>query len=219
MTGRARGRSCVALLAALFSLVLAPVRHDSANVYNPVSDRTTFDSTALIAALPRVLSPPVLKPGSRLVSMIAEDIDADGDLDVVANDGSLNLIVWTNDGSGRLSPRQSHEVAGLQSEPARPDRVTPVEPVRFGGSPLVRATRHRQPGRRAHTRGLASSASDQRRCAASGFCLDARSARSSARTPSELIRSRVRFYPAGDGHAAICRLVYPMARENFIARV
>jgi hypothetical protein len=120
MTRRARGRSCVALLAALFSLVLAPVRHYSASLYNPVPDRPTFNSTALIAALPRVLSPPVLKPGSRLVSMIAEDIDADGDLDVVANDGSLNLIVWTNDGSGRLSPRQSREVAGLQSEPGAP---------------------------------------------------------------------------------------------------
>ncbi len=73
-----------------------------------------------MAALPRVLSPPALKPGSRLVSMIAEDIDADGDLDVVANDGSLNLIVWTNDGSGRLSPRQSRGVAGVQSEPGAP---------------------------------------------------------------------------------------------------
>lgn len=153
MTGRAGRRSCVALLAALFSLVLAPVRHYSVSLYNTVSDRPTFDSTALIAALPPVLSPPVLKPGSRLVSMIAEDIDADGDLDVVANDGSLNLIVWTNDGSGRLSPRQSHDVAGLQSEPAQPtvshqsDRLDSLVPSSFAsldtGARMVNLTRTR----------------------------------------------------------------------------
>jgi hypothetical protein len=133
----------VALLAALFSLLLAPVRHYSASLHNPVPDRPTFDSTALIAALPRVLSPPALKPGSRLVSMIAEDIDADGD--VVANDGSLTLIVWTNDGSGRLSPRQSRDVAGLQSEPAAPavshqsNRFDSVVPASF--APLDTAAR------------------------------------------------------------------------------
>ena len=38
---------------------------------------------------------------------VANDIDADGDLDVVANDGSLELLVWINDGTGRLTRRQN----------------------------------------------------------------------------------------------------------------
>jgi hypothetical protein len=41
-----------------------------------------------------------LKP---VVDAIAADIDDDGDLDVVANQGSLQLAVWVNDGSGRLT--------------------------------------------------------------------------------------------------------------------
>ena len=54
--------------------------------------------------------------------MIAEDIDADGDLDVVANDGSLDLIVWTNDGSGRLEP----PARATTSRPAARSRLRPA---------------------------------------------------------------------------------------------
>jgi hypothetical protein len=125
MTRRVRNRSRAALFGALFAalmcVLLAPQQRPSIGVPVTVLTLPTIDSSALVAALPSVLSPPVLKPGSRLVSMVAEDIDADGDLDVVASDGTLNLIVWTNDGSGRLSPRQGHDVAVLQSEPDDPD--------------------------------------------------------------------------------------------------
>ena len=82
--------------------------------------RMTFDATALAAALPSVLTPPAVEPGRRLVSMIAEDIDADGDLDVVASDDSLGLVVWTNDGSGRLTLQHGREQTGWRSEPSAP---------------------------------------------------------------------------------------------------
>jgi len=47
-----------------------------------------------------------------LVAVIAADIDADGDIDVVATDGSLDLLVWVNDGTGhftRKRPAPVHE--------------------------------------------------------------------------------------------------------------
>jgi hypothetical protein len=114
----------IAPLVAIACVLSAPIASSQRRpiaVQAPIAEPPTFDSNALAAALPSVLSPPSLLPGSRLVSMIAEDIDADGDLDVVANDGSLNLIVWTNDGSGRLSRQHSRESdGGLRSEPSVP---------------------------------------------------------------------------------------------------
>jgi hypothetical protein len=93
----------IATLAALFCAagVRAPGRAVSPSVSLP--SRMTFDATALAAALPSVLTPPVVEPGWRLVSMIAEDIDADGELDVIASDESLGLVVWTNDAAA-VSP-------------------------------------------------------------------------------------------------------------------
>ena len=44
----------------------------------------------------------------------------DGDLDAVASDGSLHLIVWENDGTGRLtrqSPKQSLPAGLLSGHP------------------------------------------------------------------------------------------------------
>src|SRR6266851_5314869 len=51
------------------------------------------------------LEPPAADGQTLLLSVTAADIDADGDLDVVGSDGSLNLIVWANDGTGRLTRR------------------------------------------------------------------------------------------------------------------
>jgi hypothetical protein len=71
-------------------------------------------------ALP--LPPPVESlPGNttRFASIIAADIDADGDLDVIATDHALNLYVWVNDGAGHLT---------LQN-PAHEDRWQPLPPA------------------------------------------------------------------------------------------
>jgi hypothetical protein len=108
------------LAALLCAASVLPLGRRAVHLAASVPSRPTFDFSLLAAALPSVLTPPPMQPGVRLVSMIAEDIDADGDLDVVANDGSLELIVWTNDGSGRLSRREGHDVAGLRPEPAAP---------------------------------------------------------------------------------------------------
>ncbi len=138
----------VASLAALICAVWVPIQRHASSASASVPSRPTFDSTVLVAALPSVLSPPAVQPGSRLVSMVAEDIDADGDLDVVANDGSLDLIVWTNDGSGRLSRQQGRDGPGLRSEPAAPgladqpavfDTIVPLPFASLDGTPRILA--------------------------------------------------------------------------------
>jgi hypothetical protein len=91
----------------------------------------TFDASTLASALPDVLVPPAV-PAERLVAMVANDIDADGDLDVIANDGSLQLVVWINDGTGHLVRREARRTSGL-----RPDRGGPgfaADPI---GSPAA----------------------------------------------------------------------------------
>jgi hypothetical protein len=55
------------------------------------------------------------------VSVVAADIDADGDLDVVAASASLELFVWTNDGSGHLTRQAPTRSAGWRSAPRPPD--------------------------------------------------------------------------------------------------
>jgi hypothetical protein len=65
----------------------------------------------------RVLLP---DQGRDFVSMIAADIDADGDLDVITSDSNLDLVIWVNDGHGRLSRRAARQPSSLQPEPAAP---------------------------------------------------------------------------------------------------
>jgi hypothetical protein len=102
---------CVGPLAMVHGHVPAEAAPDSPRF---------FDGRAFAAALPVALTPPTLDPDLRLVSMVAADIDADGDLDVVASDGSLNLVVWTNDGTGRLTRKYPEPSSGgLDQRPAQ----------------------------------------------------------------------------------------------------
>jgi hypothetical protein len=64
-----------------------------------VRHRTTW--TPVVQSLPVTLAPPV-GPDVHLIALVASDIDADGDLDLIANDGSLDLLVWINDGAGHF---------------------------------------------------------------------------------------------------------------------
>lgn len=98
-------------LLALGAMICAwlPVHVGIATHQVDRSARSKLAASAWASALPRALIVPALPPGWQLVSMIADDIDADGDLDVVANDGSLDLIVWINDGTGRLTRQEGRE--------------------------------------------------------------------------------------------------------------
>ena len=57
---------------------------------------------------------------SDLVAAVTADIDADGDLDVVATDQELNLLVWVNDGTGHLTRQHPRRSAGESTSPAAP---------------------------------------------------------------------------------------------------
>jgi len=83
-------------------------------VMSPLPTGTAYLSAAA-AMQPAVLvpaslmragfEPPAADGQTLLLSVTAADIDADGDLDVVGSDGSLDLIVWANDGTGHLTRR------------------------------------------------------------------------------------------------------------------
>jgi hypothetical protein len=56
-------------------------------------------------------------------SLVTADLDADGDLDIVAADrsnGSIGIVVWVNDGAGRLTRKAPSSKGHLASEPASP---------------------------------------------------------------------------------------------------
>lgn len=97
---------------------------------------SAWNETAAHRPVPRNLSPPVTlrdlaqalpagmhAPESdsiRVASLVTTDLDADGDLDVIATDGSSDLVVWTNDGSGRLTRKAPRRASDLTPEPPSP---------------------------------------------------------------------------------------------------
>ena len=122
LTGRSRGWQPRLLVAAGVLLCAAWQPAIGPRSLATVDAPTALWSSVVFVAneLPAGLTPPSLDAGHHLVSLIAADIDADGDLDVVANDGSLELLVWRNDGTGHLTRQAPHRSSGWQSEPASP---------------------------------------------------------------------------------------------------
>ena len=70
--------------------------------------------------LPSALQASLSRQAVTLVSAVAADIDADGDLDIGGSDDHLALIVLVNDGQGHLSRRIAHLPSTLRPEPADP---------------------------------------------------------------------------------------------------
>ena len=133
------------VIAALLCALWLPVR-GAGLVPAALTTRPAFAAADLTATLPAALQAPVVPPSLQLVSMVAHDVDADGDLDVVASDGSLDLIVWINDGTGQLTrhaadkarPRP-HLLDGLRLSPRSngPSIVVVSSPA----TPLLNALR------------------------------------------------------------------------------
>jgi hypothetical protein len=118
------------LFAAFVTLVCVswiPVEGRIASRLHGVASRPMFAANTLLATLPAVLAPPIVQRSWQLVSMVTNDIDADGDLDVVANDGSLDLIVWINDGTGHLTRRKTRPASDVQPDAAGPSLAGPPE--------------------------------------------------------------------------------------------
>ncbi|HZR23268.1 MAG TPA: VCBS repeat-containing protein [Vicinamibacterales bacterium] len=95
-------------------------------------------TSAYAAQLPRQLASLPGADDGRFVSVITVDIDADGDLDVIASDHALQLHVWVNDGDGHFTRREPTTrsttwqplplAPGLDDHPVSSQVFTPVNP-------------------------------------------------------------------------------------------
>ena len=73
--------------------------------------------------LPEGLVLPTSDAALNVASLVTVDLDADGDLDVIASNpssGSLGIVVWENDGAGHLTRKRPVRPRSLGSEPASP---------------------------------------------------------------------------------------------------
>jgi hypothetical protein len=73
--------------------------------------------------LPRGFTLPSGDADLNVSSVVTTDLDADGDLDIVAADrssGGISIVVWVNDGAGRLTRKAPAPAGHLASEPAAP---------------------------------------------------------------------------------------------------
>ena len=85
---------------------------------------------------------PGVEPGTKVVAAALADIDADGDLDLIATDGTLDLLVWSNDGSGHFTRKYpGHAPAdGWFSRDGRLDPgtgTTPASVIPSGSASLI----------------------------------------------------------------------------------
>jgi hypothetical protein len=121
----------LALLAAMVAFAGAVSPRVAVQTWTPSETSArleTFDATTLVEALPPSLTPE-FEPGLRLVALVASDIDADGDLDLVANDGSLDLMVWLNDGAGHFTRRYAHQSPGWRDNTSTANGGGALDPV------------------------------------------------------------------------------------------
>ncbi len=79
----------------------------------PGADRAVALPDGFAASVDRATS-------AQFVSVVADDVDQDGDLDVVASVGSLDLLVWQNDGAGHFTRLPSSQRRAFQTQPPPP---------------------------------------------------------------------------------------------------
>ena len=120
LTQAVRGFLRLTTLTALACVAWIPVHGATTDRNGDIWSVPKLAASVWVATLPSDLTPPPVPSEWQLVSMIADDIDADGDLDVVANDGSPKLIVWINDGTGRLNRQDEHKSSGWPEKMSGP---------------------------------------------------------------------------------------------------
>lgn len=78
---------------------------------------------AAATAVPQGFVLPSSDVDVKVSSLVAADLDDDGDLDIVASEGasgSVAILVWENDGAGRLTRREPKQQRSLEGGPASP---------------------------------------------------------------------------------------------------
>ena len=85
------------------------------------------------AQIPEGFVLPASDAGVRVSSFVTADLDADGDLDIVAAelsaDGLVGIVVWVNDGTGRLT-REAAETRSSDSRHRARAALAVVSPPR-----------------------------------------------------------------------------------------
>jgi len=121
MTTVTRVRAATRVTLAMAALILAAAMALPAPLEPGRQQRDSFvELAAPWNPLPAALRVALAEPDTHLVAIVAADIDADGDLDIVASDSALHLYVWVNDGAGHLRRRRPARPSSLQLEPPGP---------------------------------------------------------------------------------------------------
>jgi hypothetical protein len=110
---------CTAAVALLATLV-GHVRLPQAAAVNLIRFRQTHP---VAKQLPAGLVLPSSDADLKISSLVAADLDADGDLDIIAADpanGSVDILVWVNEGDGRLTRKRPAQPKTLGAEPGDP---------------------------------------------------------------------------------------------------
>jgi len=110
----------VALLALLSTLAVHAGLSQTARAMSLMA----FSQTSLAAMqLPAGFVLPSADVDLKVSSLVAADLDADGDLDIVAAAGAsgpLGIVVWVNEGDGRLTRKRPEQPHALGVEPPTP---------------------------------------------------------------------------------------------------
>ena len=117
-------RAVTSLLAAV-ALVATAAAYARVTLRPVLTSGHDFELTRRPAAkqLPEGFVLPASDVNLNVASLVAADLDADGDLDIVAADSSsgfLNIVVWVNDGAGKLTRKSPRHTGNFGSEPLAP---------------------------------------------------------------------------------------------------
>jgi len=117
MSGNLRRLICPCVLVAI--ALVAGIRPASRPVHAGGASNGSIWRPANVA-WPAGLPSASEEPAGDIVSAVTADIDADGDLDLIATDQSLNLLVWVNDGTGHLTRQRPRHSGGESTSPGAP---------------------------------------------------------------------------------------------------
>ncbi|MCU1383465.1 MAG: hypothetical protein JWL71_2162 [Acidobacteria bacterium] len=103
------------LAASLLSGAAPQPRTAGFSRFDPAShvDRQTALPPGFAASVDRTIR-------DQFVRVAAGDVDRDGDIDVVASLGTLDLVIWKNDGAGHFTRVAASQHDAFQRQPAAP---------------------------------------------------------------------------------------------------
>jgi hypothetical protein len=124
MTMKTKWLGVATAAVAIAATLAGAIRLQSASAH-PSRERGNYRPLDLPVAgqLPQGFTLPSADVNLPISSLITADLDADGDLDIVAADrsgGGIGIVVWVNDGAGRLTRKAPAPKGNLASEPSAP---------------------------------------------------------------------------------------------------